>query len=77
MSRIPEPTYILTGRNLGRTARAVRFEIEKINGAVVELDSSIHWFPLSQVVDEQECVGPEELDTLTVKQWIMQQKEII
>lgn len=77
MSRTSEATYVLTGRNLGRTAKAVRFLIEKVNDQEVDLDPAAHWFPLSQVVDEQSEVGPERLDTITVKQWIMQQKELL
>jgi len=77
MSRTSEATYVLIGRNLGRTAKAVRFLIEKIGEEEVDLDPATHWFPLSQVIDEQSNVGPEQLDTITVKQWILQQKELL
>jgi hypothetical protein len=77
----PEPTYILKGTRLGETEKAVKFVIDEINGLPWDCEAQdlprAQWFPLSQVVNMSTSPHGDGEDTITVKAWIMQQKEII
>jgi hypothetical protein len=72
-----EPTYVITGQNLGSTGKAIKFKIVDINGALFEPEEdipSIQWFPTSQVI--KTSINVEYVDR-DIKEWIMMKKELI
>lgn len=82
MSRPSEPTYTLTGHHLGESAKAVKFQVFSIKrdstGEELEQeDQKTQWFPFSQIQKITRSEDPEDMDTLTVKEWILIQKEMI
>lgn len=86
VARPTEPTYRLSGYNLGETGKAVRFQCFKINGApAFEEDSKTEWFPMSQVKSMTKVPASRrvegdsngEMDELVVKEWILKAKEWI
>ena len=81
--RPAEPTYTLRGRNLGETAKAVRFKVESItrDSTKEEMEEDpprTEWFPFSQIV-RTEIAAQEsgELDVIVVKEWILSQKSML
>lgn len=74
------PTYVITGENLGSTGKAVKFKIADINGVLFDPEEDIpavQWFPLSQVVKSTLHPDYADRDILVVKEWIMTKKGII
>lgn len=80
---MPNPAdHKLTGRHLGETARALKFQIETINGNPFDAEAmdkgNTHWFPLTQVVNiTKAALSSNDLDQITVKNWIMREKGLV
>lgn len=70
-----EKTYVLSGYHMGESAKAVKFDVHEIDGTPVN-PTTTQWFPFSQVKAIVKNRG-EELDTLTVKEWILEQKGLL
>jgi len=70
--------YTLQGKNLGETAKALKFEIEGINGAPVDVEPKAQWFPLSQIKSITTATpDSDKQDEIKVSEWILMKKEII
>lgn len=72
----------LTGRHLGETARALKFQMETINGRpFVECcpdQKDTQWFPLTQIVNITKAAPTsDDPDAITVKHWIMREKGLV
>lgn len=78
----PEPTYTLTGTNLGETAKALRFSYHSIKEnatgrIVISLEEDkVDWFPLSQITQISKGIDLEA-DAITVKRWLLVQKGVL
>lgn len=85
--RFDETTHLLTGFNLGSTAKAVKFKIYKIdNMDIIEYLGDkkeipiIQWFPISQIrssLTNPKSTEVEGLDELRVTEWILEAKGFI
>jgi hypothetical protein len=67
---------ILTGYRLKETDKAVQFQVETVDGEPLQ-EAKTEWFPLSQVESSQTTHTPDEMDTLTVSEWIVEQKGLV
>jgi hypothetical protein len=77
MTRHTSNVYVtLTGNKMKETEKAVLFQIQKISGTPVKLPKSTQWFPLSQVQKMFKDPTQSGVDTITVSEWILKQKEI-
>lgn len=77
MNRPTDPIITIEGFHKGETAKAVCFEIWKINDENCP-EQKTEWFPLSQIKRTiRQPKNSQEMDTLVVSQWIMKAKELI
>jgi hypothetical protein len=67
--------YTLHGSVLSETAKAMKFEIEKINEDTLE-EPQVEWFPFSQIKSIMKSKS-QELDNITVSDWIMDAKGLL
>lgn len=67
---------ILTGYLLRESDKAVQFQVETVDGEPLGKPKT-EWFPFSQVESSQITHSPNEMDTLTVSQWIVDQKDLV
>lgn len=67
--------YSLQGSIIRETEKAILFQVEEINGLPID-DSPQEWFPLSQVKSILRSTN-SDLDKIEVKEWILQQKELL
>lgn len=67
---------ILTGYRLRESEKAVQFQVETVAGEPLS-EPKTEWFPFSQVESSQTTHTPDEMDTLTVSQWIVDQKDLV
>lgn len=67
--------YTLHGSVLAETGKAMKFEIEKINDDTLD-EPQIEWFPFSQIKTIMKS-HDQELDYITVTDWIMDAKGLL
>ncbi len=85
MTRPEEPIHKISGKHLGESAKAVRFEIHQINGRDTTFTDNFgdpirktEWFPFSQVKSiSTQAPSSDELDEIQVKEWILKQKGLL
>lgn len=77
MKQINETVYTLTGKNLGESAKAVKFRINQI-GTDTLVSPKIEWFPFSQVskMYKHDNQAEDGNDYIIVSKWIMDQKKM-
>ena len=76
----PEPVHVLTGTIKAETGKALLMHCDTIDGNPWELGQLRgHWIPYSQInkITKPAPGCLTELDSITVKRWILQQKGIV
>jgi len=71
-------TYVtLQGYKIRETDKAVQFEIHEVAGDPLESPKK-EWFPFSQMKSQtyNKTPGSNDFDTITVTQWIAEQKDL-
>lgn len=59
------------------TGKAVQFTIQAIDDVELSEPYKTEWFPFSQVTNMIKSPNEEDCDTLTVKEWILEQKGLM
>jgi hypothetical protein len=84
MTRTPSPQITLLGYHLRESDKAVLFKVHQVDGEEWTPESGSnkdrdHWFPLSQMSKQvYSRDGTEgEMDSITVSQWICEQKGLV
>jgi hypothetical protein len=67
---------ILTGHKLRESDKAIQFRVYAVNGEPLS-EEKTEWFPFSQVDSSMTSHHQDEMDTLTVSQWIVDQKDLV
>jgi hypothetical protein len=84
MTRTTGTQITLMGYHLRETDKAVLFKVHQVDGEEWTPESGSsrdrdHWFPLSQMTKRvySHCAKDGEMDSITVSQWICQQKGLV
>ena len=77
MSRAGTVWVTLTGTKVAETGKAVLFDIKKISGEEVELETPRQWFPFSQVSKMTTDKNSVCNDTMMVSEWICKEKGLL
>jgi len=69
-------TYRIKGNNLSETPKAIKFEVQSIDG--VKLDEpKTEWFPFSQISSTLTDPSKQDCDEILASAWICKTKGIV